>query len=1009
MYRVYSDSTMIHDGSSPDLAVHLIDPILNLEDSAAGSFTFTIAPGNNGYSIVERELSTIYIKRDDETIWTGRVLSETKDFQNRRKLKAEGALAFLNDTIQPIATYRNANVSTFLATLLAQHNNKVATNREITLGSVTVVDRDEDYVYQTNFKSTWDTIKETLLDRLGGHIRIRYPYGPNAPIIDYLAGYPKTASQEINFGQNLLDFSSDWDLSTLATVIIPRGKQSTEEDENGQKTYVTVASVNGGSIYVFNQNAYQTYGRVEKVVDFSDVEEPSVLLTLANAYVSAQQFDTMVLSVNAVDMHKMSRPITLTVDDSNNVPITDEDENEIAGWIPGISDAEYDDFLPFDLLDEVRCISDPHGLSRLFPITKIKLPLDKPDSVVYTMGATVVGSMSHNSTAYNSLTLKRLQALPSVTNILGLAKQEATSLLNQRTTGYVTITEVDEHSEAILITDDPVWNQSTKRWMWNMNGLGYSDDGGETYGIAITMDGSIVADYIKTGVLEDGYGLNYWNLGTGEFSLSYNTVFQDSLGNHMTIVDVNNLANLANTNALNAGEAAVTVDTKVETEKKKQQGSTNLLNGTNLIKSVGSTSDWALGTWASAGGPGGQKRIVDITDAPNKNIKVGVEIRNDYDGTNNPGMICQKEVPLGVEQVYCISCYAKGTGKLRLMAGKQVRGNEMYATATQDVSTEWKRYHIAIGTGNNNTYSDSKYTAGIIDGKVDVYFGNAGGANTTVTICGMKLERGNSPSDWGESDFDTQVLANGYTDETADKVKEAAIEYADDQADRLETFTRTFVETISNEDREFTKSQREALDESFTQAKVLKRLTNNYQAKGIYLQNNELYMNASYVRSGTLDAGIVKAGILTDAQNINKWNMVTGYLYTKNMEAVNAKLSGQFECGSSYKIQLTNGAMHGYQGNTWVGSIDYTADMYNVDTQRAYQGLMLRSKGGIQLRSQLLAVRDRNDNGIATLGFTGTKTFHMIDNIWGSISSTLYWSWIDHGIECINGIVVSVW
>ena len=1009
MYSVYSDTTMIHDGSSPDLDIHLIDPVLTIADSAAGTFNFTLPPNNVGYNEVTRINSTLFVKRHEEILWSGRVLSETKDFMNRRKIKAEGALAYLNDTNQPVATYRNVNVTAFLQTLIINHNAKVAANRQFVLGTVTVVDRDDDYVYQTNYKSTWETIKENLLDRLEGHIRIRYVDGSTTPTLDYLADYPKTATQTIDFGSNLLEFTSDWDLSNLATVIIPRGKQLTEEDENGQKDYVTVKTVNNNSIYVFNENAYQTYGRIERVVDFSDVEEPSLLLTLANAYVSNMQFDEMTLNVNAVDLHKMSRPIVLTCDDDSNQPLTDSNDQNVNGWIVGISDVEYDDFASFDLLDEVLCQSIPHGLNRTFPISQIKLPLDKPDGTVYTMGATVVGSMSANTTAYNSLTLKTIQNLPSVTNILGLAKQQATSLLTQRTTGYVTITEVDEHSEAIIISNTPNWQEATKLWMWNMNGLGYSNDGGETFGLAITMDGSIVADYVKTGILSDGYGLNWWNLGTGEFSLSYNTEFRNTLGDVLTIVDVNTLANTANTNAVNAGDAANTVDVKVETEKKKQQGSTNLLNGTNLLKSVGQTSDWALGTWASVGGPGGSKRIVDITDAPNKNIKVGVEINNTGDGTNNPALICQREVPLGVEQVYCLSCYAKGTGKLRIMAGKTVQNQAMNATATKDVSTEWQRYHIAIGTGKENTYSSSKYTAGIVNGKVDVYFGNAGGANTTLKICGMKLERGNSPSDWGESDFDTQVLANGYTDETAEKVKTAAVDYADAQADKLETFTREYVDTISDEDREFTKEQREALDESFTQAKVLKRLTNNYQAKGIYLENNQLYMNATYVRTGTLDAGIVKAGILTDRANVNKWNMVTGYLYTRNMEAINAKLSGKFECGGTYKMQVDNGAIHGYKGNTWVGSIDYTADMYNLDTQRSYEGLMLRAKGGMQIRMPMISVRSHNDNGIATQGFTGKKTFTMVDRIWGSISSTLHWSWIDHGIECINGLVVSVW
>jgi hypothetical protein len=66
-----------------------------------------------------------------------------------------------------------------------------------------------------------------------------------------------------------------------------------------------------------------------------------------------------------------------------------------------------------------------------------------------------------------------------------------------------------------------------------MNGLGYSSDGGETFPLAMTMDGSIVADFItsgvmnadviRAGIIQDITGLNHWNLDTGEFRLASTT------------------------------------------------------------------------------------------------------------------------------------------------------------------------------------------------------------------------------------------------------------------------------------------------------------------------------------------------------------------------------------------------------------------------------------------------------------------------------------------------------
>ena len=1012
MYTVYSDNTLIHDGVSPDLDIHLIDPNLTIGDSIAGSFDMTIQPANPGYFVVNRFTSLIKIKRDGRTLWIGRVIKENKDFWNRRKCSCEGALAFLNDTNQELHTYSSTSLNGFINILINVHNSKSINSHKINVGIITVADMNDDHVYQTNYGSTWDEFKTNCLDRLNGHVRLRYVEGSDIPYFDYLADYPNTATQEINFGYNLLDFTRNWDLSDLCTVLIPRGKQLDEEDDNGQKNYVTVASVNSGSIYVVNQQAYNTFGRIEQVVDFSEIEEPSVLLQIANAYISIQQFDQMVMTVNAVDLHKLTRNTSIYIEDEHGDELIDSSSNRISGYLIGIHDQNNSNVAAFNLLDEVRCISRPHGLDRLFPITEIQIPLDKPDGVTYTMGGSGGTTMSSNNNRNTSIVLDRIKNLPSIKNILGLAKQQAAQILNQRTTGYVTITEVDDSSEALIISNTPDWQNATKRWMFNINGLGYTKDQGQTYDIAITMDGTIVADFIKTGVLEDGYGLNWWNLTTGEINLSYNTQFQDINGNHMTIVDVNDLANTANTNAVNAGEAANTVNTKVETEKKRQTGSTNLLNGTNILTgSLGrpASTDWSLGKWSSSSNCNGNTKIVDISNSPNQKILVGILFTVTQTVQDGFKAVVQSNVPLGLEQAYCISCYAKGTGSLKFMIGKSINNQPMYATATKTVSDGWKRYHLVFATGKENTYSDSKYTAGMISGKTDVYIGVVAKNGSSVTICGMKLERGNTPTDWGESDFDIQYLANGYTDKTAENVMEASCEYTDAQTDKLETFTKKYVENISDADRDFTKAQREALDESFNQYKILQRLTQNFTRKGIYLQNNELYMNATYIRTGTLDAGIVKTGILTDVNGKNKWNMLTGYLYTKNMEAVNAKLSGVFECGDYYKIQLDDGVLYGFKNNSYVGSIDYSATMYNIDKQKNYTGLMMRSKGGMQIRMPMISIRNKNDNGIATTCFTGKKEFWFVGDIRGNGNGGISWTKYTHGIEVINGLVTSVW
>lgn len=95
-------------------------------------------------------------------------------------------------------------------------------------------------------------------------------------------------------------------------------------------------------------------------------------------------------------------------------------------------------------------------------------------------------------------------------SILEEAKDNATNLITNAMGGYVYKTNDELY---IMDNEDP--NQAVHVWRWNINGLGYSNTGiNGTYGLAMTMDGAIVADFITTGVLRTSVIQGYDSLTT---------------------------------------------------------------------------------------------------------------------------------------------------------------------------------------------------------------------------------------------------------------------------------------------------------------------------------------------------------------------------------------------------------------------------------------------------------------------------------------------------------------
>lgn len=464
MYSIYADDVCIYDDISTLESVKLIEPSLTLTDSAAGSLSITVPPTNAGYDKIVRMVTDIFVYKENEEIWSGRVLTEEKDFWNNRVLYCEGELAFLNDTIQPPNEYHNETVRGFLEILISTHNKQVTDNRKFTVGAVTVTDPNDSLYRYTNYETTMECVNDKLINRLGGHIRIRKENGIR--YLDYLAEYPNTNSQTIEFGKNLLDFTRKWDMTEFATAIVPLGTRLEKSSIEALEAYLTVEAVNKNSIYISSADAVATYGWIVKVVKWDDVTTPQVLKKKAINYLKDIQFDNVEIELSALDLHYLNA-----------------------------------DYEKVKLLDQIRVISKPHGMDRYFPVSQLTIPLDEPENTQFTLGSNFKTSLTSINNQTNSDILQKINNQPKKQTILKEAKENATEIMNLATNGYVTITQDDYGTNSLYISDNVDYTKASKLWKWNLNGLGYSKDGGKTYGLAMTMDGAIVADYITTGTL----------------------------------------------------------------------------------------------------------------------------------------------------------------------------------------------------------------------------------------------------------------------------------------------------------------------------------------------------------------------------------------------------------------------------------------------------------------------------------------------------------------------------
>lgn len=358
MFYIYANGKSIYQPM--DNTLSLFSPKLTLEMGKAGSLQFQIPPSNKYYNALPQLTTTITVEMDDIEIFRGRVLTNNRNFNNVRTIYCEGDLAYLVDSVQKAEKY-DGKAHELFRKIIAAHNARVEASKRFTVGNITVEDRDVlltgksddiqdaetgkfDYKQiainsiADEWQNTFDFIETCLIDYTGGYLRTRRQNG--VTYVDLLADYGTTATQDIEFGKNLLDLTEEVSAEDVFTVLIPLG------DEN-----LTIESVNNGSDELVDAAAVARYGRIVKTHVFDSVNEPTTLLENGRRFLASNVNVPVTITVKAVDMHLV---------DPNASPIFVGDKVHVTS-------------VPHDMLDTLTC-------------TKIEYDMENPANNTYTFG-----------------------------------------------------------------------------------------------------------------------------------------------------------------------------------------------------------------------------------------------------------------------------------------------------------------------------------------------------------------------------------------------------------------------------------------------------------------------------------------------------------------------------------------------------------------------------------------------------------------------------------------------
>ena len=342
IYRVLLDGVDIYDPTSKGTV--LIDPVVHTEAGAAGNFEFTMPPMHVFYNNITPYGSSIEVLEDGESIFFGRPLKPKIGFFNQKTYHCEGALAFLNDS-RPTDdfVYEHTTPTQYFRDLIAYHNSFQSKNdRKLIVGNITVNTDLDVYREMTPSMTIMEHIKRGCIGSDGGYLFTRRVNG--VTYIDWTKDMPYTCNQTVEFALNLLDMSRSGNDDIYTGVMLKGGERRIKKNGKILNSVVQYGPKWGSA------EAIAKYGEILGYQEYPDITDVDDLIAAGAAFLSSQQFESMIFEVSAAERHYLNASLDI-----------------------------------FKAGQMVHLVSNPHFVDMMLPVQSVEVRLDSAEKKV-TLG-----------------------------------------------------------------------------------------------------------------------------------------------------------------------------------------------------------------------------------------------------------------------------------------------------------------------------------------------------------------------------------------------------------------------------------------------------------------------------------------------------------------------------------------------------------------------------------------------------------------------------------------------